>query len=1327
MPEEGVSRLVTQQISERRDHYIRYGLAFMLEHGFMKTERGRLCYNMNLEQIRNAILETAYLGVLDAYLRCKVPSYMGGIRAGAQRLSSRGLAKALSQEVQQFAMIQKSEYGFDLLDALGKKALKLIGVTPDLWILPENMKMYVNLVRKENFQALLAGDKAAPGPTGSRASGSTRDIILDIANDCRVVETKSFELPNMAEPLDPMQRPATIGEYYTMHNHLRGACPPASYRSSWRDIFIYNEDKDGFTRISLDAALRACGRFDGEAGTLLEPRIEKGAHQSSDVPPDMFLHNDGSSTGLKDVRFMGDMHSQYLRDGGLTDWADSVMAKIGRTPDVMRKIRDGLDLCRRIDACTQLDGVQNTWALWLWMAHVAPRTASTWSEEHGLPLPPTVDEIKGWVEGHKKASEMWTLLSSEESSPADIKKKLAEIRNAPATRADGNEGTQLEKLLKEYNTHLESMSKMPYWAVIAAGGNKGGAIHSLVDSACSEIRAMPVGYANYPGLCILAQPRYAQTFGETHRVARDFVNAFETIYSELTAHVNDSIFMRPESTPPWLKAKDGRSSLFSHVFYVSASPIWMRMQSLSENEDIELPPVIDENVSKNWFLDTNDRGFLNRDTATFSLRKQKGNYNVLPDKYIEIVVRLAAVLPAARRFEDYDEAFTKSGSYGHAIMTFCDKLSAFLMNVPGGPPSESLKSTTDRVTQRLKAYLTKPIMMAAQIQLDAGRRAGPTDANYQACIGTFICWVLEIIVENIVLLPAPEGEDARVRAAFFIHRATMITNGIEPSILSMLTFMLHGTALLAYARSTPAAKFVYGNGRPTAPDANIKSVLESASKTGHIVVGNAADMGEVYERVYGDITLPTGNNYCDIAEDNEVLNPSTSGDKTKQTVSIPIEAILSSDGTQKEYLLMTRLTGSHALAAAVSNWSSHVHDANVPTHAWSQFIVGLDPNEPLKSEGSMGTINILPPLFQIHPGQFDKAKAASHKRNRNTGSVFGAPRFGASASREEGGRGGKAQRTNGGPLRFNLSEFDADADDGEDTLGRDPWNNGDGVPRAGPTLGASFRRRWMEVSRAEVDPIRRCLKLVFLGQPVEETTFMKIIACDDVFPFGFLLFRPYMTYSMASAILTVSGARTGETLVGHADFQLADNVVQKMHIGHCTMYLKSIGYQPHHVWIAETVLACGSIAGNNCEYRSAGGKSEPPQAPQDASIYSLLMPYDCPSDGAAPWERELPNPLDITGEYATGNPMLSSLKNSVTHKHYPCAKHYRALYEWNNDDQGTLDPESMGTANRYNTLCFQGHQAQYNPVSQRYDLVIENTGHRGNRIYAGDILFPLLF
>ena len=213
-----MSRLVTQQVSERRDHYVRYGLAFMLEHGFMKTDRGRLCYRMNLEQIRNAILETAYLGVLDAYLRCKRPSFLGGIRTGMQRLTSRGLQRALAEEVEQFAQIQKNEYGFDLMDAAGKKALKLIGVTPNLWILPEGMKMYLNLVRKENFQFALTGDSS-----GNRI-GDRKDVAVDVAKDCMVVETKCFELPTPVRGREgacrPLRPPALLNRCATQNYEI---------------------------------------------------------------------------------------------------------------------------------------------------------------------------------------------------------------------------------------------------------------------------------------------------------------------------------------------------------------------------------------------------------------------------------------------------------------------------------------------------------------------------------------------------------------------------------------------------------------------------------------------------------------------------------------------------------------------------------------------------------------------------------------------------------------------------------------------------------------------------------------------------------------------------------------------------------------------------------------------------------------------------------------------------------------------------------------------------------------------------------------------------
>jgi hypothetical protein len=65
VPEEGISRLVTQQTNARNDHYVRYGIALILEHGFMKTPKGQQSYQMNILQIRNATLETMYFGVIE--------------------------------------------------------------------------------------------------------------------------------------------------------------------------------------------------------------------------------------------------------------------------------------------------------------------------------------------------------------------------------------------------------------------------------------------------------------------------------------------------------------------------------------------------------------------------------------------------------------------------------------------------------------------------------------------------------------------------------------------------------------------------------------------------------------------------------------------------------------------------------------------------------------------------------------------------------------------------------------------------------------------------------------------------------------------------------------------------------------------------------------------------------------------------------------------------------------------------------------------------------------------------------------------------------------
>ena len=1226
VPEEGVSRLVTQQISERRDHYVRYGLAFMLEHGFMKTDRGRLCYRMNLEQIRNAILETAYLGVMDAYLRCKRPSFMGGIRAGMQRLTGRSLARALSQEVEQFAMVQKTEYGFDLLDVMGKKVLKQIGVTADLWILPEGMKMYLNLVRKENFQSPNAGAMGAIAPVGTRAPSKPEDVAVDVAYDCRVVETKSFELPNMSEPLNPMERPATIGEYYVMQNHLRGSLKPEDYRSAWRDVFLYNEDKDGFTRITLEAALRNCGRFDVSGdGDLVAPNTGDGGDGSDgSVPPDMFYRRkdpkiDPPTSTWALTERMGDIHSHYLRDGGLSDWADSVVAKILRAePGMSRALRDGLDLCRRIDDTDTADGAQNTWALWLWMVHALPRVSTQWNDEHGLPYPPTKEEILAWHQADPTVAEMTAKAAATGVSVADLRKTLAA-------------GTGISE-------------KKPFWVVLCQGLST--ELAPLMENGCGAIRAMPVGYANWPGLCVLANPRYKETFGEVHAVAAKFVAAFETLYSELSAHTHDSVFLDGAEKPPWLKSRDGRSTLFSNLLYVSHAPIWMKLERKTEaDRSLMLPQIAD---ITNWYTTGGtDMGpfssgeLVNQQRLIDPTTEWSAMHNLVfytaPKPLVDLKV-LDAIKPG-------------DDDYSGTIASIREKISDEILDVKNA--NAASKATFKSILDAFSLFFGQSSLVLSRF----GKGKGGIIFG-----GVYLATLLYELATRVKALKQADdassaGETNTYRVAAFINMAVNVDT------------------MKAFAVLLEAGWRIINSEEAKAEDKKIKWTWNTDEATGlksHIE-------SEVRD-VTGGVSLADVKDYVD---------------KTSSTKHyLPKEAVMYPDGM---VMLKTHLTGGAALHALCSR----SYPTGIKHQVWSSMMmVAIDPLDetpPKHHEYGRHLADHLPPMLTKRKG----VDAKYDRRPGPSGAKVGFKRrFGATS-------------VDGHPL-------DDEEDDpmADHALDIDPWTRDGSLPER-PVFSSTLCDRWRRVARGDSDVLRRAVKLSFLGQPVNYATFARIIAADDVFPFGFLLLRPYMTYSMASAILTVGGARTGETLVGHADFQLADNVVQKMHIGNFTMYLKSIVYQPHHVWIADNVMACGYIGGNNCMFRLPDQGTDPPSSPDHPSLFACLVPYDCEQEGDQnQWEHELPNPLDITGSYASGNPALSSLKNSVKRMHYASANFYKRLHAWDNGDQNMSD-DSLGTSNRYNTLTFAGHFAMYNPQTQRYDLVHENTGHRGNRIYAG--------
>lgn len=73
--------------------------------------------------------------------------------------------------------------------------------------------------------------------------------------------------------------------------------------------------------------------------------------------------------------------------------------------------------------------------------------------------------------------------------------------------------------------------------------------------------------------------------------------------------------------------------------------------------------------------------------------------------------------------------------------------------------------------------------------------------------------------------------------------------------------------------------------------------------------------------------------------------------------------------------------------------------------------------------------------------------------------------------------------------------------------------------------------------------------------------------------------RPYIQYQASCAILCAAGSNLGNTMHGHHDFQLSDDVLHKVHIGHYTFYSKAIVKNPKLILRAPGVFSRKYLGG----------------------------------------------------------------------------------------------------------------------------------------------------
>lgn len=234
-PHQGVPRYVTAERESRSDRLVRRGLAFIIEHGFYKTDQGRQHYLMNLRQIVDSVNETAYHGVIHALLSCK-NHYKEWERQHGATITRPG--QLLRRQRRRWAVVQKQERGLYLLDAELKDQMKYEGVSPNVWILPSKMSIYVTMVPSAEVEFYRKGAGAAANL--EKGPGN----LLSFRGS-KVFETRPFDIDFIGEPRDLLVRERQIGEYFVFPSQKDVGT------GNSRDIFIYSMDTDNFEKMDF--------------------------------------------------------------------------------------------------------------------------------------------------------------------------------------------------------------------------------------------------------------------------------------------------------------------------------------------------------------------------------------------------------------------------------------------------------------------------------------------------------------------------------------------------------------------------------------------------------------------------------------------------------------------------------------------------------------------------------------------------------------------------------------------------------------------------------------------------------------------------------------------------------------------------------------------------------------------------------------------------------------------------------------------------------------------------------------------------------------------
>lgn len=254
IPEEGPGYVLRSASSQASGTLYRKGKAIYLEHGFFLEPEGRTHYYRQLIQMANTINLTIAFDTIQAMLTTR-PDTVAYLRD--MGYMNKPYKDQVVDVFQQFGMFQKSAYAPETFVARMKAMFSARNVVPGAIITPHGNEYFFRGTGSEKLDY----DKVGPSGPALRAVDPTNVRTFE---GLRLRYTRPFLMNREGQlPLELLIRRRLVGEYYKMFA-MPAECynkPGYEYRSSHRDIFIFDLAADNWARISLRQAVEHLNCF----------------------------------------------------------------------------------------------------------------------------------------------------------------------------------------------------------------------------------------------------------------------------------------------------------------------------------------------------------------------------------------------------------------------------------------------------------------------------------------------------------------------------------------------------------------------------------------------------------------------------------------------------------------------------------------------------------------------------------------------------------------------------------------------------------------------------------------------------------------------------------------------------------------------------------------------------------------------------------------------------------------------------------------------------------------------------------------------------------